>query len=50
MEFVYGFGGFVAGAVVGVIFAVKIGAAVKSLETTIEAKLAAIETAIKGKL
>jgi hypothetical protein len=38
---------FVVGVVLGAVFNGKIGAAVKSLETTLEAKLAAIETAIE---
>ena len=41
---------FVIGVVLGAVFNGKIGAAVKSLETTLEAKLDGIETAIKAKL
>jgi hypothetical protein len=41
---------FVTGVILGVVFNGKIVAAVKSLETTIETRLIAIETAIKAKL
>jgi hypothetical protein len=40
----------VAGVGVGVVFSGKIGTAIKSLETTIETRLLALEAAIKAKL
>jgi ABC-type lipoprotein release transport system permease subunit len=43
-------GGLLVGVVVGVVFSGRIGTAVKSLETTIETKLTAIEAAIKAKI
>jgi large-conductance mechanosensitive channel len=54
MEFVYGAGGLVVGAAVGVIFSGKIGAAIKSLEASIITRLTSLETnvvaAIKAKI
>jgi len=41
---------FVTGVILGVVFSGKIAAELKSLKLTLEAKLSAIETAIKAKI